>query len=294
MRRRVVNDDAARIEAVLPPFFQPHRDAGDVARRARDDVMLVGHFRHDAVVIDHAGLGQHEAVADAAGLQGGNGVVGIVVDQRAGIRPQHLDLAERRAVEDGHRLARQFCFALDFGVGVARAVIGGAQPAAIFAEHRANGAMLVLQRQPAHRIEQLAAPAAGNDRERHRHEGRPVGRGAGVGDAAAGDRRHRGKAVHVGGLALVGRHAERRVALEMLDRAEILARRKLDILNRHVVLEVDPLAALWRRAAAMPARRHRSHQARTIAAARRFRRLPHAPRPAVSTTRRCHWRRRRR
>ena len=30
----------------------------------------------------------------------------------------------------------------------------------------------------------------------------------------------------------------------MLDRAEILARRKLDVLDGHVVLEVDPLAAL--------------------------------------------------
>ena len=50
--------------------------------------------------------------------------------------------------------------------------------------------------------------------------------------------------LHVGGLALVGRHAERRVALQVLDRAEILARRKLDVLHGHVVLEVDPLAAL--------------------------------------------------
>ena len=43
---------------------------------------------------------------------------------------------------------------------------------------------------------------------------------------------------------MVGRHALRRVTLHVLDRAEVLARGEADILRRHVVLEVEPGAAL--------------------------------------------------
>ncbi len=47
------------------------------------------------------------------------------------------------------------------------------------------------------------------------------------------------QAVHVGELALVGRHAVRREALDMLDRVHALAHRKADILGADVVLEID-------------------------------------------------------
>ena len=59
-------------------------------------------------------------------------------------------------------------------------------------------------------------------------------------DRAAGQRRHRREAVDIGGLALIGRHAERGVALQVLDRDVALAGRERDVLQRHVVLEVDP------------------------------------------------------
>ena len=55
---------------------------------------------------------------------------------------------------------------------------------------------------------------------------------------------HDRKADDIGGLALVGRHAERRIALEVLDGAEVLPMRQLHILHGHVVLEVDPGASL--------------------------------------------------
>ena len=45
--------------------------------------------------------------------------------------------------------------------------------------------------------------------------------------------------VQVRGLALVGRHAGRRVALDVLDRAEAFARREREVVRRHVVLEID-------------------------------------------------------
>ena len=45
--------------------------------------------------------------------------------------------------------------------------------------------------------------------------------------------------VHVGGLALVGRHSGRGVALDVLDRAEAFAHRERQILGGNVILEID-------------------------------------------------------
>ena len=57
-------------------------------------------------------------------------------------------------------------------------------------------------------------------------------------DSAERSRRDRER-VHVRGLALIGRHAGRRVALDMLDRAQALAHGELDVLGGDVVLEID-------------------------------------------------------
>ncbi len=54
---------------------------------------------------------------------------------------------------------------------------------------------------------------------------------------------HLQQRIDVAGLTLVGPHAGGRVALEVLDRAVVLARRKLHVLRRHVVLQVDELLA---------------------------------------------------
>ena len=54
--------------------------------------------------------------------------------------------------------------------------------------------------------------------------------------SCAGDDAER---VQVRGLALVGRHAGRRVALDVLDRAEAFARREREVPRRDVVLEID-------------------------------------------------------
>ena len=68
---------------------------------------------------------------------------------------------------------------------------------------------------------------------------------AGIGlPSVSGDDRQR---VDVRRLALVGRHAGRGVALDVLDGAKTFARRQLEILDRHVVLEIDESARLRRR-----------------------------------------------
>ncbi len=70
-------------------------------------------------------------------------------------------------------------------------------------------------------------------------EGRAEGGGADRADIAPGDVGEHGRTAEIGGLALVGRHAERGVALEMLGDAEALARGELHVGDGHVVLEID-------------------------------------------------------
>ena len=97
-----------------------------------------------------------------------------------------------------------------------------------------------LERQAPHRIDERAPPSACDDAHRDWRERRAIGGRSRLVDRAAGQRRHRGDGVDIGGLALIGRHAERRVALEMLDRDVALARGERDVLQRDVVLEIDP------------------------------------------------------
>ena len=73
-----------------------------------------------------------------------------------------------------------------------------------------------------------ACRAGGTSSSRSRRRSRPV---SAASTASAGD---------AAGLALVGRHAERGVALHVLDRAEVLPRRQRHVLDRHVVLQVEP------------------------------------------------------
>ena len=84
-----------------------------------------------------------------------------------------------------------------------------------------------------------AAIGPGQHPQRHGRERRAEGGEAGLRDI---DTRRRGEPRqrrHVAGLALVGRHAERRIAFEMLDRAIALLPRQIDVGGGDVVLEVD-------------------------------------------------------
>ena len=85
----------------------------------------------------------------------------------------------------------------------------------------------------------LAAMMPGEGADGDRGIGRAEGRGADRADIPPGDVGQHRRAVGIGRLALVGRHAERGVALEMLGDAEALARGELHVRHRHVVLEID-------------------------------------------------------
>ena len=70
--------------------------------------------------------------------------------------------------------------------------------------------------------------------------------------------RQQREADDVGDLALVGAHAERRVALEMLDRLIAFARGERDVVDGDVVLPVDEALRALRAARDAPQRQRRS------------------------------------
>ena len=93
-------------------------------------------------------------------------------------------------------------------------------------------------------MELAADHAAGKRADRDRGGRRAVDGRAGFGDGLAGKPGHDREADDIGRLALVGRHAERRIALEVLDGAEVFLMRQPHVLHGDIVLEVDPGAAL--------------------------------------------------
>src|SRR5690242_21903452 len=85
----------------------------------------------------------------------------------------------------------------------------------------------------------LAAVVSGESPERDGRVRRAISGGADLRDRPVhklGEDRETG---HAADPALIGRHAERGVALEMLDRAEAFPLRKRDVAGRNVVLEID-------------------------------------------------------
>jgi hypothetical protein len=80
---------------------------------------------------------------------------------------------------------------------------------------------------------------AGKRPDGDRNEGRTKHRRARLRDRAATELGHNGEADDVARLALVGRHAKRRVPLEMLNLREAFVMSDGDVLRRHVVLRVD-------------------------------------------------------
>ena len=76
-----------------------------------------------------------------------------------------------------------------------------------------------------------------------RRIGRAEDRGADLGNRLARQFGHDRKAAHVGRLALIGGHAQRGVAFEVLDRAEAFLMGQFHVLDGHIVLLIQPGAA---------------------------------------------------
>jgi hypothetical protein len=75
--------------------------------------------------------------------------------------------------------------------------------------------------------------------DRNRRIGRPESGGADFGNLRANRLGHQRQADDIADLAAVGRHAERGVALQMLDRDKTLAMRQAHVVSSDIVLRVD-------------------------------------------------------
>src|SRR2546421_11123178 len=97
-------------------------------------------------------------------------------------------------------------------------IILRAQPGAALDKHRALLGGPLMRRGKPDGTKILSPMMAGGRAEADRHVRRPIGRGADLGNRAAGNLAEDREAGHVRDLALIGRHAERGVALQMLYR----------------------------------------------------------------------------
>ena len=155
--------------------------------------------------------------------------------------PDDFDLAERGAVEQSDACAGRAALARDgvvHGFASLRK-IPGALPLAHILERGAVLGRPFMNGRAADGIEHFTARGAGECAEADRRVGRPEGGETHLGnrllELGGGD----GKRVHVGKLALVGRHAGGGVALDVLDRAHALLDGQAHILGANVVLEID-------------------------------------------------------
>src|SRR5579885_3296849 len=293
--RRPLLGDGGRRDAELGPDrlqqeFEMLHDADGIRRRRRHEEALLGEARGRPIVEDDAVLAQHEAVARAPDGQVAEDIRVDAVEKGRGIRAGDIDLAESRDVDETDALAHGHSLAPDrLALALARARIAArAQPEARLDPGGAGRFVPLVHRRPADRLEMPAGLASGEAADRDRRIGRPKGRDAHRRDRLAALLGQEGEAVDVARLALVGAHAERRVALQMLVRDEALARREADIPGGHVVLEIDealqpparrhrPERTQGRRALARPVRRRRRDAGPE---ARRLRRLGSGAQPA--------------
>ena len=230
--------------------FRPHdlqqklqmaHHLGRLRRGGGHEKLGVADARGGAVVQHDGVLAQHEAVACFAHRQLGKSVDVDAVQKLRGVGPLHIDLAQRRGVGNAHAVAHKIHFDLvGLGqVGAVGPVPQGPQPQAGFKPHAAVRPMPVVHGGAALGLEVFAHIAPGQHAQSHRRIGRTEGGGTGLRHIQGPGLCHQAQAVDVGGLALVGSHSQRGVALQMLDRHIALALRQFHVGSRHIVLEVN-------------------------------------------------------
>ena len=135
-----------------------------------------------------------------------------------------------------------------------------------------------MHRRPTLGLEMFAPGPAGERADRHGRVGRAEGGRADRRDVLAEGLGHQGQADDIAVLALVGRHAERRVALQMLDRDIALAMRRGGHRRGDVVLRVDEALQFAARNADLVDGSERRARRRSSAIASSFRPSSGAPR----------------
>ena len=99
--------------------------------------------------------------------------------------------------------------------------------------------MPVMNRRVPRRLDLRADFMSRNGAQRHWRVRRPKRGGTDLRYRHVEQLSHQRESEHVAGLALIGTHAERRVALQMLDRLVVLARGESDVADGDIVLQVN-------------------------------------------------------
>ena len=226
----------------LQQHFEMLQHPDGVDRRRRHQVVRRRETRHRAVVEHDAVVAQHHAIAAAADGERVPAVDVDAIQEFRDVLPLQFDLAQRRYVDDPdvgadipglakRRIVRRFAGARirvrtlpESGVDEPRAVRDDASRAS---PSSASARDALLRRCPGTHPARPACKAAGTSSSRRSAIGNPS------------CFRQQREPDDVGQLALVGAHAERRVALEMLDGAVAFARGERDVVDGDVVLPVD-------------------------------------------------------
>ena len=230
----------------LQQVFEPAHDLARL-RGGRGHVELVlGDARRGAVIQHDAVVVQHHAIAHLADGQLGEAVDIDAVQELRRVRTLDVDLAECGHIGEAHAAAHELHFLHIGRLGriAGPGVIPGALPQSGVDEGGAVLLVPVVERRAAHRAEVRAHRAACNRAHSERRVRRAESGGARVRNGDAAIFGHQGQRIDVGGLALVGAHAERGVALQVLDRAIAFLMRDLDVLDGDVALEINEGLAL--------------------------------------------------
>ncbi len=226
----------------LPAKFEVLQNFHGVGRRRRDEIAVFGKARRRPVIHHDAVLAQHDAVARPPDRQRAHHVDVDAVEKFSRVRAMHLDLAESRDIADADTVSHRRHFANDGRQPIVFArlrVVLRAQPKACLDEHRAPLLRPVVRGGKPRRLEMLLPMLACERAECDSRVRRPRRRDAGRRNRLAGELREDGEAVDARRLALVRRHAERRVALQMLDGPVAFALGKRDVGGGDVVLQID-------------------------------------------------------
>ena len=263
----------------LQPLFERRRRALGAAAGGVHPIAMLAHARDDAVVDQNSVFVQQQSIARLADGERRQRSDVHEVEKPRRIGAKDFELAERRTVENAGMLADGPRLPIGRRLeGLAGPRVGGGRHQPPYSSKTAPRASCQgSRRQP---LQWPVAPSHAPARETPRLTGANGGRNRVVptGRCSAGFSSHQHQRVDVGGLSLIRAHARRRIALQVLDRAVIFARREADVVRGDIILKVDEL--LSSRARHVRIRKTHSRLRRAAPAAR-LRRASAAPTAAA-------------
>jgi hypothetical protein len=190
-------------------------DLGGVRRGRRHEKMLLGKARGRAVIHYDAIFAQHQAVADATDWQRLEIIAVDTIEELGSVRTLNVYFSERRDVNETNIVADCQCLPDDRLIhGLAGTWIGArAKPQSGLHPGGARRLVPIVHCRAADRLEMASDIATGEGGQRHWRVWRSEGGCADRRDCLATQVSEQGQSGDVARLALVGPHAESRIAL---------------------------------------------------------------------------------